>query len=182
MSPQIAAEAVRSGTQGARRTITCRLELGAQPDGIKSSYTLAQCAFAGFEAKLPRWILAVGSRMSLPGPHSAPTIACRREFLMIERLIASPMPIPAALLLTKTEPYLDSCGMFRDAVISILAAIAQQERLRLFERVRAGLQRAKSLGTRSGNPISAMSGFRRDLVTELRKEGRSWSESPNRPA
>ena len=41
-----------------------------------------------------------------------------------------------------TEPYLDSCGMFRDAVISILAVIAKQERTRLSERVRAGLSRA----------------------------------------
>ena len=33
-----------------------------------------------------------------------------------------------------TEPYLDSCGMFRDAVISILAVIAKQERIRISER------------------------------------------------
>jgi DNA invertase Pin-like site-specific DNA recombinase len=30
-----------------------------------------------------------------------------------------------------TEQYLDSCGMFREAVISILAVIAKQERVRL---------------------------------------------------
>jgi len=34
-----------------------------------------------------------------------------------------------------TEPYLDSCGMFRDAVISILAVIAKQERLRIRRRI-----------------------------------------------
>jgi hypothetical protein len=28
-----------------------------------------------------------------------------------------------------TEPYFDSCGIFKDAVISILATIAKQERL-----------------------------------------------------
>jgi DNA invertase Pin-like site-specific DNA recombinase len=33
-----------------------------------------------------------------------------------------------------TEQYLDSCGMFKDAVISILAVIARQERVRLSER------------------------------------------------
>jgi hypothetical protein len=38
--------------------------------------------------------MAVRRGTSLAGPHSAPTIACRRELLMIERLIASPMPIP----------------------------------------------------------------------------------------
>jgi len=76
-----------------------------------------------------------------------------------------------------TEPYLDWCGMFRDAVISILAVIAKQERLRLSERVRAGLHRAMAQGTKTGRPIGRPRVvFRRDLVAELRKEGRSWSE------
>jgi len=52
-----------------------------------------------------------------------------------------------------TESHLDSCGMFRDAVISILAVIAKQERVRISERVRAGLSRARAQGTRSGNPV-----------------------------
>jgi DNA invertase Pin-like site-specific DNA recombinase len=43
-----------------------------------------------------------------------------------------------------TEPYFDSCGIFKDAVISILATIARQERIRLSERVRAGLARARN--------------------------------------
>jgi len=38
-----------------------------------------------------------------------------------------------------TEQYLDSCGMFRDAVISILAVIAKQERVRLAEPYGAAL-------------------------------------------
>src|SRR4051794_23514088 len=38
-----------------------------------------------------------------------------------------------------TEQYLDSCGLFKDAVISILATIAKQERIRLSERTIAGL-------------------------------------------
>ena len=37
-----------------------------------------------------------------------------------------------------TEQYLDSTGMFREAVISILAVVAKQERIRLSERTRAG--------------------------------------------
>jgi len=76
-----------------------------------------------------------------------------------------------------TEPYLDSCGMFRDAVISILAVIAKQERQRLSERVRAGLHRARTQGTKTGKPIGRPRVvFRRDLVTELRNEGHSWSQ------
>src|SRR5881296_3054221 len=46
-----------------------------------------------------------------------------------------------------TEQYLDSTGMFRDAVIAILATIAKQEHARLSERVVAGLRRAKREGT-----------------------------------
>ena len=42
-----------------------------------------------------------------------------------------------------TEQYLDSCGIFKDAVIGILAVIAKQERVRLAERTRAGLERVR---------------------------------------
>src|SRR5256712_7632219 len=42
-----------------------------------------------------------------------------------------------------TEQYLDSTGMFRDAVVAILATIAKQEHARLSERVVAGLRRGK---------------------------------------
>ena len=45
-----------------------------------------------------------------------------------------------------TEQYLDSTGIFRDAVIGILAAVAKQEKVRIAERTRAGLARARRLG------------------------------------
>src|SRR5215831_7835086 len=45
-----------------------------------------------------------------------------------------------------TEQYLDSTGMFRDAVIAILATIAKQEHARLSERVLAGLRKAQRNG------------------------------------
>jgi DNA invertase Pin-like site-specific DNA recombinase len=51
-----------------------------------------------------------------------------------------------------TEQYLDSLGMFRDAVIGILATIAKQERVRLSERTIAGLERAKAQGRVGGRP------------------------------
>lgn len=51
------------------------------------------------------------------------------------------------------EEYLRSIGGFRDAVLAILAAIAKQERVRIQERVMAGLARARRTGTKSGNPI-----------------------------
>jgi hypothetical protein len=51
-----------------------------------------------------------------------------------------------------TEQYLGSCGMSRDAVISILAIIAKQERVRLSERTVAGRQRARSKDRIGGRP------------------------------
>jgi hypothetical protein len=47
-----------------------------------------------------------------------------------------------------TEQYFDSCGVFRDAVISIAATLAKQERLKISERTLAGLERARKQGRR----------------------------------
>ena len=44
-----------------------------------------------------------------------------------------------------TEQYLDSTGIFRDAVIGILAAIAKQERVRLAERTERALSESDRL-------------------------------------
>src|SRR6516165_3438694 len=51
-----------------------------------------------------------------------------------------------------TEQYLDSCGLFKDAVLSILATIAKQERVRISERVTAGLEKARRAGSIIGRP------------------------------
>jgi DNA invertase Pin-like site-specific DNA recombinase len=51
-----------------------------------------------------------------------------------------------------TEQYLDSCGLFKDAVLAILAVIAKQERVRLSERTVAGLERARKQGRIGGAP------------------------------
>ena len=45
-----------------------------------------------------------------------------------------------------TEQYLDSCGIFKDAVLSILATIAKQESIRISERTIAGLEKARKQG------------------------------------
>jgi DNA invertase Pin-like site-specific DNA recombinase len=71
-----------------------------------------------------------------------------------------------------TEQYLDSTGMFRDAVISILAVVAKQERLRLSERTRAGLERARREGKTLGRPRVNISA---DTVRELREQKLSWA-------
>jgi DNA invertase Pin-like site-specific DNA recombinase len=51
-----------------------------------------------------------------------------------------------------TEQCLDSTGIFKEAVVSILAIVAKQERVRLSERTRAGLVRAKTKGKKLGKP------------------------------
>ena len=69
-----------------------------------------------------------------------------------------------------TEEYLDSTGMFRDAVIGILAAVAKQERTRLSERVLAGLQRARKQGRIGGRPKAIVS---HNKVRQLHDKGMS---------
>lgn len=71
-----------------------------------------------------------------------------------------------------TEQYLDSCGLFKDAVISILATIAKQERIRLSERTVAGLERARAQGRVAGRPRVICD---RGRVLALRKSGQSLS-------
>jgi DNA invertase Pin-like site-specific DNA recombinase len=74
-----------------------------------------------------------------------------------------------------TEPWIDSAGPFRDVIISLLASLAKQERVRISERVRAGLTRARQYGTRSGRSIGRpRSMFNRDRVLELRRQRFSW--------
>jgi DNA invertase Pin-like site-specific DNA recombinase len=51
-----------------------------------------------------------------------------------------------------TEEYLDSCGIFREAVIAIMATIAKQESIRIGERTRAGHERARARGIKIGRP------------------------------
>lgn len=50
------------------------------------------------------------------------------------------------------ERYIDSSGIFKEAILAILATLAKQERLRLSERVKAGLARARADGKTIGRP------------------------------
>src|SRR5712672_3163335 len=45
-----------------------------------------------------------------------------------------------------SEQYFDSCGIFKDAVIAIMATVAKQERLRISEITKAGLESARRKG------------------------------------
>ena len=76
-----------------------------------------------------------------------------------------------------TEQYLDGTGIFRDAVISILAAIAKQERVRISERTLAGLERARAKGRVGGRPrIRREKDKDAKRIRQLRDEGQSYSE------
>ncbi len=76
-----------------------------------------------------------------------------------------------------TEQYLDGTGMFRDAIIGILAALAKQERVRLSERVQAGLARARAEGRVGGRPVvNRKKDPDADKIRKLRDEGMSYSE------
>jgi DNA invertase Pin-like site-specific DNA recombinase len=70
-----------------------------------------------------------------------------------------------------TEWYLDSTGTFRDAIVSILATLAKQERIRLSERTKAGLERARRQGKVLGRPRAEVDASE---IRALRARGLSW--------
>lgn len=51
------------------------------------------------------------------------------------------------------EPFIDTTGPIGEMLIAIFACIAKQERLRLSERTKAGMDRARETGTKSGKDI-----------------------------
>jgi DNA invertase Pin-like site-specific DNA recombinase len=68
------------------------------------------------------------------------------------------------------EAYFDSCGPFKDVVVSLMATLAKQERLRISERTKAGLQRARRAGKVLGRPrVDVDAGELR----KLKQEGKS---------
>jgi DNA invertase Pin-like site-specific DNA recombinase len=68
-----------------------------------------------------------------------------------------------------TEQYLDTCGIFKDAVIAILATIAKQERMRISERIKAGLERATKAGRKAGQPLKKLD---EKKIAALAREGK----------
>ena len=73
-----------------------------------------------------------------------------------------------------TEPYLSTLGVFSDAIIALLSALARQEKLRIGERTRAGLQRAVANGKTLGRPRTATD--RIDEAKKLRATGLSFTK------
>jgi len=74
-----------------------------------------------------------------------------------------------------TEQYLSSLGVFKDCIISLISTLAKQEKIRISERTKAGLERTRRVnGTRLGRPKTAPERLQRAL--KLRKEGLSYAQ------
>jgi DNA invertase Pin-like site-specific DNA recombinase len=70
-----------------------------------------------------------------------------------------------------TEPFFDSCGVFKDAVVAIMATLAKQERVKRAERTRAGLAVARAKGKTLGRPKTVVA--RSADISRLRSQGHS---------
>ena len=73
-----------------------------------------------------------------------------------------------------SEPYLSTLGVFSDCIIALLSALAKQERIRIGERTKAGLERAKASGKRLGRPSTVAE--RSQEAKRLKGEGLSMRQ------
>ncbi len=73
-----------------------------------------------------------------------------------------------------TEPFLDSTnGIVAEIMTPLLATLARQERIRLSERTRAGLERARAQGKRLGRPRLIVN---RARAVRLQEKGHSLGQ------
>jgi DNA invertase Pin-like site-specific DNA recombinase len=72
-----------------------------------------------------------------------------------------------------SEPFFDTAGPWGEALIAIWAVLAKQERLRIVERVKAGLERAKSQGKVLGRRRAEVDV---DEAKRLRAAGMLWPQ------
>jgi len=70
-----------------------------------------------------------------------------------------------------TEQYIDSSGIFKDVIIALLSTLAKQERVRLSERVKAGLEKSRQQGRIGGRPSLDESTV--DKIKDLKSNGSS---------
>ena len=69
------------------------------------------------------------------------------------------------------EPFFDSCGFLKDAIVAIMAALAKQERIKISDRTKAGLKRARRAGKQLGRP--RLPAETEVEIAELHKRGMS---------
>lgn len=70
-----------------------------------------------------------------------------------------------------TEQYIDSSGIFKDVIIALLSTLAKQERIRISERVVAGLAKARTQGRVGGRPTLEASKV--EKIREMKSNGMS---------
>jgi len=70
-----------------------------------------------------------------------------------------------------TEQYIDSSGIFKDVIIALLSTLAKQERIRISERVKAGLERSRQQGRVGGRP--KMDNAIIEKIQEMKSNGSS---------
>jgi len=73
-----------------------------------------------------------------------------------------------------TEQYIDSSGIFKDVIIALLSTLAKQERIRISERVHAGLARARQQGRVGGRPTLGV--VKIDKIKQMKSAGRSITD------
>lgn len=70
-----------------------------------------------------------------------------------------------------TEQYIDSSGIFKDVIISLLSTLAFQERIRISERVKAGLAKARTQHRIGGRPT--LDETKIESIRKMKSAGRS---------
>jgi DNA invertase Pin-like site-specific DNA recombinase len=70
-----------------------------------------------------------------------------------------------------TEQYIDSSGIFKDVIIALLSTLAKQERVRISERVKAGLEKSRLQGRIGGRPT--LEEEKINKIKNLKAQGRS---------
>jgi DNA invertase Pin-like site-specific DNA recombinase len=74
------------------------------------------------------------------------------------------------------EEYINTTGIFGDVLIALLSTLAKQEAIRVSERTKAGLERARSQGRVGGRPRTSIT---KEQVLRLHKKGMSLTAIGN---
>jgi DNA invertase Pin-like site-specific DNA recombinase len=171
-----------------RCAIYSRVSTDKQDTENQLSQLRAFCPTQGWELVNTFTDTCTGSKSDRPGFNAMMTAASQRQFDVVLFWSLDRLSREGALKtlqhlnrLTEygvgyrsfCEPYLDSTGMFKDAVIAILATIAKQERARIIERTKAGLAIARRKGVTLGRPRVNVDAKR---AAKLREEGKSYRE------
>jgi len=72
------------------------------------------------------------------------------------------------------EQYIDSSGIFKDVIIALLSTLAKQERIRISERVHAGLTRARQQGRVGGRP--ALDSITIEKIRKMKISGKTVTD------